>query len=552
MGNKSSKIYQEQIEIIQKKLNDPILGIKFKEKEIDGIIRLDALDLQHEIVVTDHVSVDNALRAFHQQNVKLNNRNHALTDVLYDKPLKRAETLQELIDNGKFNLEQFPLTGFILSVKDCFKLKGTTCTYGFSINLGKTEETQSKTMKLLIEKGALITCKGNIPQGLFSMECNNNIFGTATNPYDEKRSPGGSSGGDAALVATYCVNAALGNDNGGSVSIPALFCGIVGFKPTLNRISNEAEAAYFYKQTFNHELPDATEITYATIGPLTRSVKDAEMLMKVLIESSKFDPTVPPLPWRQVKLPKKIGLFMGFSQIEIAPSHRRALNMAADVLRKHNIEVEELNLDHFFEDIAVYSVAQYFKDNILCGILRQKIAIKEPLINEYRQVSMLLKLPIPIVVYLAKKYAGKRRGLYIKALLKSYRTNTQNLKREISDFTLKFRESLSNRGINMLLAPGMVTPAVLHGSADINSLQEVYTFMFNLFNFAAGALPITRVAENEQYYTSTIDDEITQSFVENMKNSAGLPVGVQVAGFSWMDEEVIHVMKAIEKDINYA
>ena len=552
MGNRSSKVCQEQLEIIQSKLHDPKLDKEFAEEELNYIIKLKACDLQNEIIENRNISLVDAFKAFHQNKVINNNRHHSFTDVLFNQPLERAQLLQSLIDDMKLDTENYPLSGFIISIKDCIKLKRTTCTNGLIVNLGGVEDKQPPTIKLLIEKGALITCKGNLPQALFSLECNNNIFGIATNPYDEKRSPGGSSGGDAVLVATNCVNAAIGSDIGGSIRIPALFCGIVGFKPTLNRISNESKSTYFYKQSFDKELPNSTSIAYSTIGPLTRFVEDAEMLMKVLIESSKFDPIVPSLPWRLVGLPKKIGLFMGFRQIEIAPSHRRALNMAANVLRKRNIEVEELYLDHFFEDIAIYSGARYFKDNILCDILRHKIPINEPLIGEYRLLSMLVRLPIFFLYLLAKKYDGKRRGLYIKALLKAYRTNTQNLKDEISDFTLKFREYLTNRGINVLLAPGLVTPAVLHGSTDINSLQAVYTFMFNLFNFAAGALPITRVAENEQFYYSTTDDEITQSFIENMKNSAGLPVGIQVAGFSWMDEEVIHVMKAIEKDINFA
>ncbi len=110
-------------------------------------------------------------------------------------------------------------------------------THGFYCNLNNKITENENTVKNLIDKGVLILCRGNVPQGLFSMESFNHIFGEAKNPYDMSRVPGGSSGGEASLVRLGLVNASIGSDIGGSVRIPALFCGVVALKPTALRLS---------------------------------------------------------------------------------------------------------------------------------------------------------------------------------------------------------------------------------------------------------------------------------------------------------------------------
>lgn len=133
----------------------------------------------------------------------------------------------------------------MLSIKDSNKLINTDCTNGFIINLNKPVKENPRTIELLIEKGAIITCKGSIPQALFSMESYNNIYGSVKNPYDPERISGGSSGGEACLVKLGLVNAAIGSDVAGSLRLPALCCGIYSFKPTYGRLSGDMMGAYF-------------------------------------------------------------------------------------------------------------------------------------------------------------------------------------------------------------------------------------------------------------------------------------------------------------------
>ena len=218
--------------------------------------------------------------------------------MLWSQPLQRANELQQLIDQGKINPQDLPLLGYVMSIKDSNRLKGTASTNGFKINVGKLEQRNPESIKILIRNGALLTCKGNIPQALFSMESFNNVFGETRNPYNHERISGGSSGGDAVLVKLGVVNAAMGSDVAGSLRIPALLCGITSFKPTCHRLSEDMKMGYFEKHDWAKKLPPRHgAIIQATVGPMARKVETCENIMKVLTANTCYDFEVPPLKW---------------------------------------------------------------------------------------------------------------------------------------------------------------------------------------------------------------------------------------------------------------
>lgn len=128
----------------------------------------------------------------------------------------------------------------------------------------------------LLQAGAIPMVRGNVPQAGAYIHAENPVFGRATNPYDEKRSCGGSSGGDAGLVASRCVPIAIGTDIGGSIRIPATFTGIVGFKPTQGRISVKG---YHSGNTSDFDM--GTGHLKAGPGPLAKSVRDCIEFFKI-------------------------------------------------------------------------------------------------------------------------------------------------------------------------------------------------------------------------------------------------------------------------------
>lgn len=194
-------------------------------------------------------------------------------------------------------MNELPLLhGIPMSIKDMFWQKGFLATVGCAF-LCKDSDRATEDgviVSLFIKSGAIPLVRGNCPQSALSLHTDNLIFGCTRNPHDQCRSAGGSSGGDAALIASQCVPFSIGTDIGGSLRFPAAFCGIYGFKPTQTRLTKKGIAPA-RSLRFSH----FTHLT-GTIGPMGKSVSDLVTCIKVLCDAeiNKLDPFAAPCPWR--------------------------------------------------------------------------------------------------------------------------------------------------------------------------------------------------------------------------------------------------------------
>lgn len=203
--------------------------------------------------------------------------------------------------------------------------------------------------------------KGNIPQGLFSLESFNHVYGEARNPYDINRTSGGSSGGEAALVRLGLVNAALGSDIAGSLRIPALFCGVYTLKPTALRIPILLMTQFFESHNFGRKPCNGFDTNILpTVGPITRSVDDIEILMTQICDGIQYDLFSPPLGWHPVKdLPLKVGVLKEFNIVPVCTAGSRALNQCVDILKKKKVEIVDIDINDIIEEIIMYTFASY-------------------------------------------------------------------------------------------------------------------------------------------------------------------------------------------------
>jgi aspartyl-tRNA(Asn)/glutamyl-tRNA(Gln) amidotransferase subunit A len=168
------------------------------------------------------------------------------------------------------------LRGIPLAVKDLFDTAGIRTTAGSKFFADHVPNEDAFVVEKLKQAGALIIGKTNTHEIALGVTGNNPHFGTARNPWDTSRIPGGSSSGSAIAVATGMALGALGTDTGGSIRIPASLCGIVGFKPTYGRVS--LRGVFPLSWNLDH------------VGPLTQTVKDAALMMQVI---SVYDPLDP-------------------------------------------------------------------------------------------------------------------------------------------------------------------------------------------------------------------------------------------------------------------
>ena len=551
MGNTSlEKIRKEVQDNLQKKLHEIPHTLVFPEEMLEITKNSNALKIQSDIF-SSKIQLSEIFKHYHHLKQKNNNEHNLFTDIFYAAPLERAEELDKLIKEKKITKETHPLIGFIFSIKDSNKLKNSTCTNGFLININKPLKKNPETIKLLISKGALITCKGNVPQALFSPESNNNVFGKSLNPYNKERTTGGSSGGDSGLVSIGVVNSSIGSDVGGSLRIPALFCGITAFKPTTGRISKDMMGTYFDQHDFAKSLAPRLGVIQATIGPICKTVDECEEIMKVLCETSEFDKDIPPLKWdKNIEL-KRVGVVKEIKKLPVSVAHKRAMRMAEEALKQKGIEIVEFDINDLFDELVITSFACFMKNKQLVQMLSGKINIKEGLTPAFDKFKKLVKVPKFLLKQIEKLKDKQRVNYYIKGRILCLEENENFLKRRVNALYYQIQKKIKNLKIDVLLSPGCITPAIKLESSKNNNLQFFYTFLFNLLNMPGGVLPITKVQEGEEIYEDGIEDEFTKSFRDQIEGSRGLPVGVHLSALCWKDESIFVAMKIIKDYVQF-
>ena len=170
-----------------------------------------------------------------------------------------------------------PLHGIPIAVKDLFAMRGVRTTAGSKIFENLVPDFNSAVVERLEAAGAVILGKLNMHELAYGISSANPHYGAVRNPWDLERSPGGSSGGSGAAVAAKIVYGAMGSDTGGSIRIPAAFCGTVGLKPTYGRVSRYGVLPLGY--SLDH------------MGPLTRSVRDAAIFLNAIAGRDRRDDT---------------------------------------------------------------------------------------------------------------------------------------------------------------------------------------------------------------------------------------------------------------------
>ncbi|HUA21796.1 MAG TPA: amidase [Bryobacteraceae bacterium] len=229
-----------------------------------------------------------------------------------------------------------PLAGVPFSIKDSIEVEGTVCTAGTLGRKSAEPSTQDATVVARLRAaGAIPIARTNLPDLLFAFESDNLIRGRTSNPYDFSRTPGGSSGGEAALIAACGSPFGLGSDAAGSVRLPAHFCGIAGIKPTSGRLPRTG-----------HVPPAGGWIeTLWQIGPLARRVEDLSALMSLLAAPDGRDHTVVGMPFRDPANVRLKDLRVAFfTDNGIVPADLETLavvRQAAAALEKEVERIEE-------------------------------------------------------------------------------------------------------------------------------------------------------------------------------------------------------------------
>lgn len=195
------------------------------------------------------------------------------------KAMEDAIAIDEMVRKtpAKYLEEHYPLLGVPFSVKGNISLNGMPLSIGVVAWADNKAIEDAVSVQLLRAAGAIPICLTNTPEMCWSYETYNHLYGRTLNPYDLNRTPGGSSGGEAALISAGGSPFGIGTDFGGSIRIPSLFCGIFGHKPTARVVSLDG----VYPSTTDEQI-----LSYLVLGPMARYAKDLKPLLKVLTKNN--------------------------------------------------------------------------------------------------------------------------------------------------------------------------------------------------------------------------------------------------------------------------
>jgi amidase len=396
-----------------------------------------------------------------------------------------------------------PLHGVPLTIKSSIDVAGLRCEAGSRLRSGYVAAKDAPLVSRLKSAGAIILGNTNTPEFLMAYETDNLIQGRTNNPWDPARTPGGSSGGESAAIAACCSAAGVGSDGGGSIRIPAHFTGICGLKPTPGRIPATGH------------FPSCTGALaqLGVVGPMARTVEDLRMMFEVMAGPDIGDPSAAPVPLRRIneddvrKL--RIGYFEDNGRTAVTPETRAAVATAARALSEGGFRVVP------FRPAGLTRARELWWTLFGPGVAA---AFASMLASREAELSPLFR-----------EYLGRVRA--------SPPLTLQTLMNTLAERdTLRAEVLAQMQQIPVLLCPVCAIPAFRHGERewevggqrvaylDADCDVMTYTQWWNLLGFPAVAVPVGHSPE-------------------------GLPIGVQVVGRPWEEEEILAVARTIERAV---
>lgn len=390
-----------------------------------------------------------------------------------------------------------PLHGVPLTIKSSIDVSGELCECGTRLRKGLIAQKDAPLVARLRAAGAIILGTTNVPEFLMAYESDNSLYGRSNNPWDLGRTPGGSSGGEAAAIASGCSAGGVGSDGGGSIRIPAHFVGICGLKPTPGRIPS----------TGHFPASAGPFVNLGVVGPMARTVGDVERLFEVIAGPDPGDPASAPVPlrkWTEAEIRKlRVGYFEDDGATPVTEETAAAVRAAADALRQQGFQVEPWrpeNLDRVWQ----------FWWNLFGRAINMAFT---PMVQG-REAE------------LSPMYRANRENLAKeKPLSAGELLETQMVRDVLRNAFLAKMEKYP-----IVLCPAAAIPAFRHreheweiGGRKVEILKAMsYSQWFNLLGNPGAVVPVGKSPE-------------------------GLPIGVQIVGRPWEEEAILAVAAKIEQ-----
>jgi Asp-tRNA(Asn)/Glu-tRNA(Gln) amidotransferase A subunit family amidase len=386
-----------------------------------------------------------------------------------------------------------PLHGVPLTIKSCIDVAGWPCPAGSFLRKDYVPSHDAPLVWRLKAAGAILLGNTNTPEFLMAYESDNLLAGRTSNPWNLSRSAGGSSGGEASAIAAGCSVGGAGSDGGGSIRVPAHFCGICGLKPTPGRIPSTG-----------HFPAGAGAFSWiGVVGPMARTIADVRVLFETMAGPEVGDALSVPIAARTYTLSELRGLRIGILESDAlgaaTPETHSAIKLAANLFAESGFIVEPFRLTGLDRSLELW---WFFFGPVIGHLIRQSVSGQEdqlsPILREYLSHAVTAN---PITLNQFMKACADRDLLRAEIL------------RQMQD-------------VPILLSPVSSTPAFGHGEGNYapgTGYRDTmrYSQWLNLTGFPGVSVPL------------------------GLSND-GLPIGIQIIGRPFEDELVLSVAEALE------
>jgi amidase len=448
---------------------------------------------------------------------------HQLTCCLTQWFMEEAVQAAQLLDNYLTETGKTvgPLHGVPISIKEHMPIKNQWASVGF-LATRRLDKEDCQMTAILRQAGAIFYCKTNQPQAIMHLETTS-PWGRTLNPLNINLSAGGSTGGEAALIALRGSVLGVGTDIGGSVRGPAGFCGIYGLKTT----------SYLFPQ--RDFLPGgfAAELNIlCSAGPMCTTLRDVDLLMSVISNTCPWlkDPRLIPIPWNSYSAEKKslkIGIMMTDGVITPQPPVMRALKWALSELRSKGFDVKTFQPYQTEEAMKNIRLA-YWPDGgkAVKGYLEAK---QEPMHD--------------LTQWIIKDAEGP--GLDTSGILK--------LRVARDDFRCRFAEHWESQDVDFVICPVFVGPACSHETA----FYWNYTAFWNYVDYPGIVIPTPVKAGakgSEDYPADSVPlskDEEHVRMLWSTGDFEGAPINLQIVARKYHDNDLFAAATEIDKAINH-
>lgn len=433
-----------------------------------------------------------------------------------------------------------PLHGVPITIKECFHVAGTPSTMGLTTLTNKPVDVDGPLVARLEAAGAIVLGKTNVPQMMLLHETDNPVYGRTNNPWNLDRTCGGSSGGEAAIIAAGGSAAGLASDLGGSIRIPCHFCGLAGIKPSSRRLTKRGSV----------ENLRGLEALQWQPGAIARRVADVERMLQVLVgdAAKSSEPDISNAPLRSSRDVNMRGLRIAYWEengfFPAAPAVKRAVREAVAALATQGAVVEPIVPPRMAEAMFLYT-ASMAADGAADA---ERLLRGSKVDSRIGQLTLAGRLPWwlrPLIAWgIDKTNAPFKAGL-IRAARPRSADECWQLMHRIQQFRQAFLDDFAAK-YDALVLPVYDLPAPQHRAAVDLIPAASDSLMINLLGVPTGCVPVTRVRADEET-VRPLSRELAASTARKVElGSAGLPIGVQVVSHFWREDIVLAVMQAIE------